>query len=69
MERLCIVIDFADKGNMQSSRQIRSGVSRYTRAGPKRLKWQTFARIPAVDHDGYELEHLEIMSDIAGENL
>lgn len=28
-----------------------------------------FARIPAVGHDGYEQEHLEIMSQTAGENL
>lgn len=28
-----------------------------------------FARIPAVGHHGYEQEHLEIMSQTAGENL
>lgn len=28
-----------------------------------------FAGIPAVGHDGYEQEHLEIMSQTAGENL
>lgn len=29
----------------------------------------SFARIPAVGHDGYEQEHLEIMSQTAGEDL
>jgi len=27
------------------------------------------AGVPAVGHDGYEQEHLEIMSQTAGENL
>lgn len=29
----------------------------------------SFARIPGVGHDGYEQEHLEIMSQAAGEDL
>lgn len=29
----------------------------------------SFARIPAVGHDGCEQEHLEIMSQTAGEDL